>query len=113
MKAVSQTGSQRSVPPVQLPQPPGTTLTNGHEAPLPARSPRPTAPADCTADDFCRLVPLGQFGRGQRHKTLTNSCGREPNRFPCGPSLLLSCATWWTTQGGSSPRKSCSKPCGP
>jgi hypothetical protein len=44
MKAISQTGSRQRVPPVRLPQPPGTTLTCGHEAPLAARSPRPAAP---------------------------------------------------------------------
>jgi len=43
MPAVSQRGARARVPPVQLPPPPGTTLTYGHAAPLAARSPRPAA----------------------------------------------------------------------
>src|SRR5712692_6179277 len=105
MKAVSQTGSRRSVPPVQLSQPPGTILTNGREAPLAARSPRPTAPADCTEDVFCRLVPFGQFGRGQRHKSLFTpfalAWARESLCFAGG----LSC--YVTNRSGSSEHCTC------
>ena len=71
MKAVSQTGSPLSVPPVLLPQPPETTLTHGHEAPLADRSPRPAAPDQSVRRGLLEAVPFGLFSRHRQYKNLT------------------------------------------
>jgi hypothetical protein len=84
MNAVSQTGSLLSVPPVLLPQPPETNLTHGHEAPLPARSPRPAALGATS-----RLVPGGLFSRDKRYKNLTSR-----STGPAGMRLIARVRRW-------------------